>query len=300
MPGRPRERSGSRHLLRVPTDPMPQTSTSRRLLVLALVASLAGACAHAPRGGYSRFVKGNVPDYEAAWKELNRPPDESLRHFIARVRRLAATARPSRAMLPSLEGTDPVLRDALAALTLAPTPANHWRVGEAYRRAHVPDQAHDHFREAVRLDPRFAPGWDGLARVWRDWDAPGYALPDATRAVYFAPEEPAYRNTLGTVLQALGRWSEARASYEAARTRAPQAAWILNNLCALDLATGRAAVARETCELAITADPNLAAARGNLARAEAASRAPAPDPVPSHWDGPARASSAATGRDVPR
>jgi tetratricopeptide (TPR) repeat protein len=278
----------------------PFLHRSRRLLALAFAASLAGACAHGPAtGGYSRFVKGNVPDYDGAWKELNRPPDESLQHFIARVRRLAASTRPSKAIVPSLEGTDPVLRDSLAALALSPSPANHWRVAEAYRRSGVLDLAHDHLRSSVRLDPRFAPGWDGLARVWRDWDAPGYALADASRAVYFAPEEAAYRNTLGTVLQALGRWSEARAAYEAARERAPGASWVLNNLCALDLATGRPAEARSACEAALAADPGLQAARGNLARATEALRHPTPGVTAAAADGPSRA--AAGGADaVPR
>jgi tetratricopeptide (TPR) repeat protein len=265
------------------------------LSILALFASLAGGCAHAPaNAGYGRFVKGNVPDYDAAWKELTRPPDESLSHFVARVRRLAATARPAKALLPSLEATNPALRDSLAMLALAPTAANHWRVADAYRRAGVLDQAYDHLRAAVRLDPRFAPAWDGLARIWRDWGAPGYALPDASRAVYFAPDEPAYRNTLGTVLQALGRWDEARDAYEAARARAPRAAWVHNNLCALELAAGHPERARRACEAAVTADATLRAARVNLARVDAALQHASTDSKPAHADGPARA---ATERD---
>jgi tetratricopeptide (TPR) repeat protein len=280
---------------------MPHTQSGSRILAcaIALAASLAGACAHAPSSGYSRFVKGNVPDYDGAWKDLNRPPDESLGHFIARVRRLAATTRPARTFVSSIESSDPVLRDSLAALAFAPTAANHWRVAQAYRTMGVLDQAHDHFRASVRIDPRFAPGWDGLARVWRDWDAPGYALADASRAVYFAPDEPAYRNTLGTILQALGRWTEARAAYESARARAPRASWLLNNLCALDLAAGRAAEARAACEAAVASAPGLRVARENLALATEALRRPAPDAAPASAIGPSRADAAA--RDaVPR
>src|SRR4051794_38951347 len=163
-----------------------------RLGPVALAAGMAVGCAHASKGGYSRFVQGNVPDYDGVWKDLNRPPDESLHHFVARVRRLAATAtKPASTLAPSLEASDPVLRDRLATLALAPTSSNHWQVGEAYRHAGVLDRAQDHFQESVRLDPRFAAGWDGLARTWRDWGAPEYALADASRAVYFAPGEPA-------------------------------------------------------------------------------------------------------------
>ena len=91
------------------------------------------------------------------------------------------------------------------------------------------------------------------------------------------------------VLQALGRWTDARAAYEAARTRAPEAAWALNNLCALDLAMGDAVGAKAHCAAAMAADPRLRAARENLARAEAALAAPAPSAHPARTDAPARA-----------
>jgi tetratricopeptide (TPR) repeat protein len=268
------------------------TGTRTGLTVLAVVAALGAGCAHAPKtGGYSRFVQGNVPDYDGAWKDLNRPPDESLHHFIARVRRLAATTRPVKSFASSLESTDPVLRDSLAALALAPTAVNHWRVGEAYRHAKVLDRALDHFGQAVKLDTRLAAGWDGLARTWRDWGVPEYALADASRAVFFAPEEPAYRNTLGTILQALGRWSEARAAYTSAEGRAPGAAWVLNNLCALDLAVGDAAEAKAQCAAAMAADRRLRIASENYARAEAALASPPTVSRPANQDAPARAAT---------
>jgi tetratricopeptide (TPR) repeat protein len=244
---------------------MISSSTLARALVLALAASAAGACTHAGRP--HRFVAGTVPDYTQPWKDLTEAPVESRRHFAARVKRLEAAARPAQTIMPSLESTDPVLRDALAGLGFAPTPAAHFRVAEAYRRAGVLDQAYDHLRASVQIDPRFAAGWDGLARVWRDWGAPGAALGDASRAVYFAPAVAAYRNTRGTVLQALGRWTEARREYEAARTRAPKAAWALSNLCALELEAGRPADARDRCLESLAADPAFEAARANLARA---------------------------------
>jgi tetratricopeptide (TPR) repeat protein len=259
---------------------MTSCPTVARVLALAVVASVAGACAHGGRP--HRFVAGTVPDYSQPWKDLTEAPAESRRHFAARVKRLAAAARPARTLTPSLESTDGVLRDALTALGLAPTPAAHFRVAEAYRRAGVLDQAEDHLRASVRLDPRFAAGWDGLARVWRDWGAMGAALGDASRAVYFAPDVAAYRNTRGTVLQALGRWTEARVDYEAARARAPQAAWVLNNLCALELDAGRPADARDRCLEALVADPAFEPARANLGRATRALTAGHERPTRAH------------------
>ncbi len=56
--------------------------------------------------------------------------------------------------------------------------------------------------------------------AWRGSGATGDSRisrwPDASRAVYYAPDSPVVHNTLGTVLQALGRRAEARAQYEKA------------------------------------------------------------------------------------
>jgi tetratricopeptide (TPR) repeat protein len=243
----------------------------RRRLVLASVVALSSllvGCAHSGRTGTtSRFVKGNIPDYEAAWRELNEKPEESLQHFIARVRRLAAAARPARTISPSIETQDPVLRDTLLQLSLTPSAENHWRLGEAYRRRLVSDFAYDHMREAVRIDRRFAPAWDGLARIWRDWGYPQYALGDAHRAVYFDPANAAYRNTLGTVLQAVGRRREARAAYEEALRRSPKASWALSNLCLVAVEDGRFGEAVALCEAAVTVQPGSSSLRTNLHRA---------------------------------
>jgi Tfp pilus assembly protein PilF len=84
---------------------------------------------------------------------------------------------------------------------------------------------------ALAIDPHDAAAWDSRARIWRDWGWPNLALPDATRAVHFAPSSSAARNTLGTVLQTLGRHREARAQYEKALQLNAKAPDVLNNLC---------------------------------------------------------------------
>jgi Tfp pilus assembly protein PilF len=137
-------------------------------------------------------------------------------------------------------------------------------VGESYRRLGILDRAYDHLEQAVHLDPGYAPAWDALARVWRDWGTPEYGLGDATRAVYHAPNVAAYRNTLGTILVSLGRLQEARVAFEAALSRDPDAAWALNNLCYVDLQEGRLRDARSRCEAAVARAPGFRAARENL------------------------------------
>jgi Flp pilus assembly protein TadD len=264
--------------------------TAGILLVAVALAGIGAGCGHGRAAGGHRFIHGNVPDYEATWRELNREPEESLQRFIARVRRLAAEAKPARALQPSIEQFDPVLRQALAALSLAPTAANHRSVAARYRRLGVHDQAYDHLAEAVKCDPRDAAAWDDLARTLRDWGFPQYALGDAHRAVYFAPEEAAYRNTLGTVLQALGRRAEARAAYEATLSLQPGAPWALNNLCVLSIAAGEHTRAIGECQAALRDAPGFREARANLSLAVEASRRPQePAPVGPRSDGPARA-----------
>jgi Flp pilus assembly protein TadD len=267
------------------------------LLAVVALASLGANCAHSRGAGGHRFIHGNVPDYEATWRELNKEPEESLQRFIARVRRLAAEARPTRAMQPSVEQFDPVLRQALAELGLAPTAANHRRVAARYRRLGVHDQAYDHLAEAVKIAPRDAAAWDDLARALRDWGFPQYALGDAHRAVFFAPAEAAYRNTLGTILQALGRRTEARAAYQAALARQPGAPWALNNLCVLSIAAGEHARAVGECQAALRGAPGFREARANLALAVESARTPpaaAPTPAAPRPDVPARAAAGET------
>ena len=142
---------------------------------------------------------------------------ESLEDYIAKVRQLAATARPPQiAAATAVENRDSQLRTARAILTVAPTSENHRRVAEAYARLGILDQAFDHFNAALRMNGTDAAAYDGLARVWRDWGYPHLGLGDAHRAVYYAPLSPVARNTLGTVLLALGQNREAQAAFELA------------------------------------------------------------------------------------
>jgi Flp pilus assembly protein TadD len=146
-----------------------------------------------------------------------------------------------------------------------PTAANHRAVAAQYLRHGIKDVAHEHFSAAVKLDPRDAAAWDGLARIWRDWGFSNAALPDATRAVYFAPHSPVVHNTLGTVLQALGRRAEARAEYERALALDATAVYALTNLCYGWALEGEADKAANACREALRLQPDMEAARNNLA-----------------------------------
>lgn len=197
----------------------------------------------------------------------------SLQEYIAKVRHVSAAARPAATTTAAtrLEGRDPELAAALLHVQVSPSAEWHLVAGELYRQHSVLDAAYRHYNAAVKLQPRSAEAYDGLARIWRDWGAPELAVGDAARARFYAPESPAVHNTFGTIMQALGQTAEARRAYERARQLDDHATYALNNLCYLSFLEGRIEAAVEQCRAAVALDPTLKTARHNLALAYAAS-----------------------------
>jgi len=168
-----------------------------------------------------------------------------------------------------LEASSAALAGALAGNADAPTAQSEVTLAQAYMSHGVLDKASEHFGAAARLDPREGAAWDGLARVWREWGFPQVGLGDAYRAVYASPANPAVRNTLGTILQALGKGSDARARFAQAAALDPRAAYALNNLCYSWLREANAEAAVVECTRALEIDSDLVAARANLSFARA-------------------------------
>lgn len=229
-----------------------------RIVVCLVVALLTGACA-AKQPVYS--VQSVPKVHKSAAMH------DSLESFIDKVRATSERARPTTERAGAIEITDPTLASELKALTLEPTAANHRAVAAAYVRHGVLDLAHEHFSAAVALEPTDGASWDGMARIWRDWGFPHLALPDAYRAVYFVPDSAAAHNTLGTVLQAMGRTIAARAQFEQALALDVTAAYALSNLCYGWRLEGNTAKAADACRDALKLRPDLESARNNLALA---------------------------------
>jgi tetratricopeptide (TPR) repeat protein len=135
--------------------------------------------------------------------------------------------------LGTAEASDPRLRDSLARLGREPGSAAHRQVSAAYRALGITDRAFDHLRAAVSLDPRDAAAHDQLARMWRDWGLAHLGLPNARAAVKHAPRSAAAHNTLGTLLEATGRFRDARRAYERALALDRGATYALTNLTRL-------------------------------------------------------------------
>jgi len=193
--------------------------------------------------------------------EAGRPVDAPSAPAVGpRVKTSASGATPAEVWSPELGA-------ALRRHAEAPTVRNEIELAQALRDAGILDQAYDHYRAAARMNPREAAAWDGLARVWRDWGYARLGLGDAHRAVWAAPMSPVVRNTLGTILQLLGRNKEAREQYARAAALDPAAAYAHFNLglvCALQQDYLAAA---EAFERASTADPSLSVARNRAADA---------------------------------
>lgn len=232
------------------------------MLALIAVLSLAGCAA---RG---RTVASAPRDADA---KAASAPEDSLGDYIEKIRHVSAAARPVAKTLsvPTLESRDQELAAALANVSIAPSAEAYLAVGELYRSRGVLDSAYKHFNAAVKLDPKNADAYEGLAKTWRDWGNPGVALSDAARARFYAPASPSIQNTLGTIFQALGRSQDARRAYERAFALDSQASYAMSNLCYLSFLDGRMDRAVEECQRAVALEPALKAARYNLALAYA-------------------------------
>jgi len=231
---------------------------------------LTGCAAGHGRSLTSRFVKPGVPA-----TDLGGPPPatgRALHGQIDKAQQLAASRSLAKSSWSaSVENTDPHLAAALLLEVMLPSAEHQLGVAQEYRRLGILDAAYDRSSRAIETDPHLADAHEMLARIWRDWQMPARALGSAYRATYFDPQSASARNTLGTVLERLGHFDEARRAYEAAGERAPSAAWPLNNLCHLELALGRLDEARSRCEAAVKIQPDFAAAHNNLALTFAAS-----------------------------
>jgi tetratricopeptide (TPR) repeat protein len=229
-----------------------------KVVVCLVIAIVAAGCA-------ARGEARRLRSPRASGASEVRP--DPLEAFMETVRARSVRARPGTERARTLEASEPALAEALRAVAAAPSSAAHRAVAAQYVRLRVLDVALEQFSRAVALDPTDAASWDGLARIWRDWGFPHLALPDAYRALYYAPDSPIVHNTLGTVFQALGQRAEARAQYEKALGLDATAAYALTNLCYGWVLEGEAAKATDACRHALRLQPDLEPARNNLALA---------------------------------
>ena len=197
--------------------------------------------------------------------------DADLGAYILRVRELSRGTRSGGTTGGVMaESWSKDLAEAVSRFDREPGIGHEIALAQAYVRAGILDHAHEHFAHVALVDPSEGAAWDGLARVWRDWGFPHLGLGDAYRAASAAPQSPMVRNTLGTILQILGKGDAARVQFEFALALDPGASYALNNLCYSRLMEADAATAAADCGRALALEPGLVPARNNLALARAA------------------------------
>lgn len=179
----------------------------------------------------------------------------------------ATVARPANDRAQTFESIHRPLGDAQLRQRLVSTAESERSLALEYTRVGILDTAFDHFKAALRLDPRDAVSHEGLARIWRDWGFPAEGLASAYRAVYWAPASASAQNTLGTLLSKLGYLAAARERFQLALALSPASAYPLNNLCHLELQQHQPQQAIGFCDAALQRNPASTITRNNLALA---------------------------------
>lgn len=239
---------------------------SASLCLLVLV--MAGCAAVNPRA-QARPSAGDLSPQAASPGAALAPGETLLSSYVQQVREVSRRARPSMTGALVAEQWSRDLADAISRVAASPGAWHELGLAQAYVRAGILDQGYEHFAAALRLDPRLSAAWDGKARVWRDWGFPHFGLGDAYRAVSADPASPVARNTLGTILQYLGRGRDARKQFAQAVALDPGAAYAQNNICYSWLMEANVEAASNACGRALAIDPDMVPARNNLALAMA-------------------------------
>jgi tetratricopeptide (TPR) repeat protein len=247
--------------------------------VLLAAAATIGCASRRPASIADRFVKQGEPTIDLG----GQPPAPSTAEYVAKLRALAAQARPhAKSVSPEVaEARDQRLRDRLAALRAAPSAAAHRDVAAEYRRLGIADAAYSHLSAAIRLAPKDAVAYDQRARIWRAWLLPALGLPDARRAVALAPASATAWNTLGLLLEDSGHTTDGIEAYLRAVVLDAGAGYAWSNLCRAWSTTGDSASAAQACRHVLAIDPSDRSAQLNLLKAErlAAPRQRRPDEI---------------------
>jgi Flp pilus assembly protein TadD len=240
-----------------------------KLTSLYLLALLLAGCATGNPRAQSRPSAPTPPAMEVAATTGAPSSDASLSLPVEQVREVPRRVPSGLTHTKTVEQWSQGLASAISLLGAEPTVEHEVELGQAYMSVGILDHAYEHFAKAARTDTREGAAWDGLARIWRDWGFPHIGLGDAHRAVWCAPQSPVVRNTLGTILQNLGKGREAREQFTVALAFDPGAAYAQNNICYSWLMEGDTEAAAIACRRALALEPDLIPARNNLALASA-------------------------------
>lgn len=146
-------------------------------------------------------------------------------------------------------------------------PSLLFQLGEAYERTGRYEDAAEHFRGVLELQPENGQAMNYLGYMWADiGENLEQALELVRRAVDLDPTNGAFVDSLGWALFRLGEFEEARRHLERANQLVPEDSTILEHLGDVYVALGDSHRAREAYEsaLAINNDENAEAVRRKL------------------------------------
>lgn len=146
-------------------------------------------------------------------------------------------------------------------------PSLLFQLGEAYERTGRYEDAAEHFRRVLELQPENGQAMNYLGYMWADiGENLEQALELVRRAVDLDPTNGAFVDSLGWALFRLGEFEEARRHLERANQLVPEDSTILEHLGDVYVALGDSHRAREAYEsaLAINNDENAEAVRRKL------------------------------------
>lgn len=183
------------------------------------------AAAAAALGGYSLATVERNPVWRsdlALWEDAARKsPGSALVHY-----NLGAA-------LQANGDRDRAIAAYTRAVELEPSRLAYNNLGVLYREGGATGAAIEVLREALRLDPRYAPAHSNLALAYLDLGMLDPAIAHLREAVAFAPKQADYLNNLGRALEHAGQLGEARQRYEAAVRIDPGNVTARRNLAAL-------------------------------------------------------------------
>ncbi len=140
----------------------------------------------------------------------------------------------------------------------------HNNLGVALKQEGKPDDAVEHYEQALRLAPYYAEAHSNLGNVLFDLGRTSEAIEQYEVALRLRPDYPEVQYNFANVLRRLGRTSEAIEHYEMALQLRPDYLEVHNNLGLAFQTLGRSTEAAEQYEAALRIDPGYADAHCNL------------------------------------
>ncbi|HYV39538.1 MAG TPA: tetratricopeptide repeat protein, partial [Gemmataceae bacterium] len=130
-----------------------------------------------------------------------------------------------------------------------------------------PADAEAYYRQALRLNPKFAEAHNGLGNVLQSLERLDEAVAQIRQALQLKPDFAEAHNNLGNALLRQEKKDEAASHYREALRLRPDYGEVHNNLGALMLAMNKPEVAETHCRQALRLRPEFAEGHNNLGNA---------------------------------